>query len=72
MVSQYTEFGKEVKKKLIDVGMTQRKLCEEVSTQTGKYFDDSLLSKIFRGQTYPFMDKFVDAIKDILKMNGSD
>lgn len=49
-MAQITEFGKEVKKRLIDMDKKQTWLIEEVRARTGLYFDDSYLSKIFTGK----------------------
>lgn len=45
-----TDFGKEVKKRLIDMDKKQTWLIEEVRARTGLYFDDSYLSKILTGK----------------------
>ncbi len=56
-----TPFGKKVKKRLIDMGMTQVELAERVGI-TDKY-----LSKILYG--YRPGTKYVEKIKSILKMD---
>lgn len=63
---QFTEFGKEVKKKLIDIGQTQEWLIEEVKTKTGLYFDSSYLHKILVGKIAT--PKIVQAIQDIINL----
>lgn len=60
----YTGFGKEVKKRLIDMDKTQEWLYEQVTEKTGLYFDSSYLSKIMRGVYTP--EKMVQAIREIL------
>ena len=44
-----TDFGKEVKKKLIDMGRRQSWLIEEVNNRTGMKLDNSYFQKIMRG-----------------------
>lgn len=60
----YTAFGKEVKKRLIDLEKSQGWLCEQVRAKTGLYFDDSYLSKICTGSYTPA--KMVDVLREIL------
>lgn len=45
-MSKFCDFGKKIKKKLIDIDQTQNWLIEEVRMDTGKYFDSSYLYKI--------------------------
>lgn len=63
---QFTAFGKEVKKRLIDMGRTQEWLIEQVRNQTGLYFDSSYAYKIFTGQRNTL--KIVQAIREILDL----
>lgn len=57
-------FGKEIKKRLIDLGKTQTWLIDRVGEATGLYFDGSYMYKIQTGQlTTP---KIVQAISEIL------
>lgn len=62
----YTQFGKTVKKRLIDIDRSQGWLCERVREKTGMYFDDSYLSKICTGARSP--KKMVAAIREILEL----
>ena len=65
-MAQITEFGKEVKKRLIDMDKKQTWLIEQVQERTGLYFDDSYLSKIFNGKlTTPGI---IQAIREIMDM----
>ena len=59
-----TPFGKEVKKRLIDLDKEQKWLIESVARRTGLYFDDSYLWKICNGLLKP--PKIIEAICDIL------
>lgn len=70
-MAQFTDYGKEIKKRLIDMDQTQTWLCREVSAKTGKYFDDSYLSKICRGNIAPFMEGAIAAINEILGIDAS-
>lgn len=49
-MAQFTVFGKDIKKRLIDLEHTQVWLIEQVRQITGLYFDDSYLYKIQTGQ----------------------
>ena len=44
------DFGKEIKKRLVDIEQTQEWLIAEVSKDTGKYFDSGYLHRILRGE----------------------
>ena len=59
-----TEFGKAIKKKLIDLDQPQVWLIEQVKMKTGLYFDDSYLYKIVTGKLAS--PKVVTAIREIL------
>ncbi len=59
-----TQFGKAVKKKLVDIDRNQNWLIEQVRIKTGLYFDSSYMGKILTGQlTTP---KIIQAIREIL------
>lgn len=60
----YTEFGKSVKKRLIDLGQNQEWLYAQVREKTGMYFDSSYLYKIMTGRCSP--EKMVRAISEVL------
>ena len=61
-----TEFGKQVKIKLIQMDKPQKWLNEEVIRRTGLYFDDSYLHRIVTGKNSN--PKIVSAIKEILEI----
>ena len=61
-----TEFGKQVKIKLIQMDKPQKWLNEEVIKRTGLYFDDSYLHRIVTGKNSN--PKIVRAIKEILEI----
>ena len=63
-MAQFTVFGKDIKKRLIDLEHTQ------VRQTTGLYFDDSYLYKIQTGQLAT--PKIVSAIRDILELPGDE
>lgn len=69
-MAQFTEFGKEIGKKLIDLGKPQIWLIDAVRNKTGLYFDDSYLYKIKTGQIAT--PKIVQAIREILDMSEPD
>ena len=59
-------FGKEIKKRLIDLEKTQAWLIDRVSESTGLYFDGSYMYKIQTGQLAT--PKIVQAICEILDL----
>lgn len=69
-MTNLTEFGKEVKKKLVDLGETDKWLIEQVREKTGLYFDDSYLYKIRSGKLAT--PKIVTAIREILDLPAQD
>lgn len=44
------QFGKQIKKRLVDINQTQKWLIEAVAFDTGKYFDRGYLHRILRGE----------------------
>ncbi len=68
-MAQMTEFGKEISKKLIDLGKPQNWLIAQVKEKTGLYFDDSYLYKIKTGQVAT--PGIVQAIREILELSNS-
>lgn len=65
-MAQFTAFGKDVAKRLIDLDRDQVWLIEQVREKTGLYFDRSYLHKIRTGQlTTP---KVLAAIREILEL----
>ena len=61
-----TPFGKEVKKRLVDLEQKQAWLIEQVTEKTGLYFDGSYLHKVMTGQLNT--PKILQAIREILDM----
>lgn len=61
-----TPFGKEIKKRLIDLDRNQAWLIERVCEKTGLYFDRSYMGKIMRGRLCT--PKIVNAICEILEI----
>lgn len=49
-LAQVTEYGKAVKKRLIDINQTQEWLMKEVTEKTGRFVDSGYLYKIMAGQ----------------------
>lgn len=66
----WSDFGIEVKMKLLQRGMKQTELIQAVRDDTGLFFDDSYLYKILRGERKP--DKIVQSICRILNIQGSE
>lgn len=65
-----TAFGKDIKKRLVDIEQTQAWLIEQVGERTGLYFDRSYMHKIQTGQLAS--PKIVQAIRDILDLPERD
>ena len=66
--STITAYGKKVKKRLVDLEMSQHDLIEAVKENTGMFFDNSYLYKILRGERKP--DAIITAINEILSIEG--
>ena len=66
----WSDFGLEVKMKLLQRGMKQTELIQAVRDDTGLFLDDSYLYKILRGERKP--DKIVQSICRILNIQGSE
>lgn len=62
-----TDFGKEIKKRLIDMDKSQKWLIEQVSAETGLYFDRSYIHKIMTGKLDSH--KIVSAICKVLEIS---
>lgn len=67
--AKITEFGKEVKKRLVDIDCNQNWLIEQVRIKTGLYFDSSYMSKILTGQLAT--PGIIQAIREILNISES-
>ena len=65
-----TPFGKQIKKRLVDIDRTQAWLIEQLRAVTGLYFDRSYMHKIQTGQLST--PKIVRAIQDILDLPEQD
>lgn len=63
-----SEFGKTVKKRLIDLDKNQNWLIGEVKAETGMFIDSSYLQKIMSGDRTP--QKMIDAISKILEIEN--
>lgn len=69
-MAQITAFGKEVKKRLVDIDHQQAWLVREVRKETGQFFDGGYLRKILTGQRNA--PKMVHAIRKILDLPEQD
>lgn len=65
-MTQPTDFGKEVKKKLVDINQTQSWLIDQVRGKTGMFLDNGYLNKIMTGQRNA--PKIKQAIREILEL----
>ena len=66
--SKFTDFGLDVKTKLLRMGKEQRWLEEVVAEKTGLYVDSGYLYKILTGQRNA--PKIVEAIREILNIQA--
>ena len=69
-MAKLSAFGKEVKKRLVDLEKPDLWLIEQVRERTGLYFDDSYLYKIRAGILAT--PKIVTAIREILELPEQD
>lgn len=65
-VATITPFGKEIKRRLIDLDKNQTWLIEQVKQKTGLFFDSSYMSKIMTGKLST--PKITQAICEILEI----
>lgn len=65
-MAQFTEFGKDIVKRLIDIDHDQVWLINQVRERTGLYFDSSYLHKIRTGKLAT--PKILAAIREILDL----
>lgn len=68
-MAQFTDFGKKVKHRLIDLGKSQEWLVGEVRRRTGKYMDSGYLSKILTGAESGV--NIIPAIREILGLEDA-
>lgn len=61
-----TPFGKEVKKRLVDLEQSQNWLMQQITEKTGLFVDSSYMHKVFTGERNA--PKIVQAIKEILEI----
>lgn len=66
-MAKFTNFGKTIKKTLIDLDKNEVWLIEQVKSRTGLYFDNSYLYKIKTGQHST--PSIVGAICEILQID---
>ena len=65
-----SDFELEVKMKLLQRGMKQTELIQEVQSDTGLFLDDSYLYKILRGERKP--EKIIQSICKILEIEQKE
>lgn len=64
------QYGKEIKKRLVDIDKTQEWLISKVSKDTGLYFDRSYLHKVMVGKSNN--PKIKASIEKVLSMAGEE
>ncbi len=67
-VVKICQYGKEIKKRLVDIDKTQEWLINKVSEDTGLYFDRSYLHKVMVGKNNN--PKIKASINKVLGMVG--
>lgn len=65
-MAKVCDFGKEIKKRLVEIEQTQEWLIAKVAQDTGKYFDGGYLQRIFRGEVST--PGIVESINRILEL----
>ena len=66
--AKFCQYGKQIKKRLVDIDKPQVWLIEQVHKDTGLYFDDSYLHKIMTGKNNNL--KIKASIEKVLGMAG--
>lgn len=66
--AKLTNFGKDIKKRLLDIEKNQNWLIEKVKEKTGLYFDSSYMNKIMTGTLKT--PSIVNAVCDILELQA--
>ena len=59
-MSKLCNFGKEIKKRLVDIDKNQEWLITEVRADTGLYFDTGYLHKILVGRIVASISKILE------------
>ena len=65
-MAKLCEFGRDIKKRLVEIDQTQNWLIAQVSADTGLYFDGSYLYKVLVGKLKT--PKIIESIKKILAL----
>lgn len=65
-MTKLCDFGKEIKKRLVDIDKNQEWLIAQVKQDTGLYFDSSYLHKVLVGKIAT--PKIVESICKVLKI----
>lgn len=68
-MSSVSSYGKEIKKRLVDIEKNQNWLIDQVKERTGLFFDSSYLHKIMTGSLKT--PSIVAAINEILNIEGT-
>lgn len=67
MKYKYSDFGKQVKIRLININKTQEWLISEINKDTGLFIDSSYLNRILTGRNNS--NKIISSIKKILSID---
>ena len=68
--SKLCQYGKEIKKKLVDIDKNQAWLIEQVQQDTGLYFDSGYLYKVLTGRIKtPTIVQSIDRVLGVSSMH---
>lgn len=70
MKYEYSNFGKAVKKELIEINKSQEWLIEQIKCKTGLFVDSSYLNRIITGRSKN--KKIINAIAEILELDNDE
>ncbi len=71
--AKFCQYGKEIKKRLVDIDKTQTWLIEQVKQDTGLYFDDSYLYKVMAGKNNnPKIKASIEKVLGVVVKEGED
>lgn len=70
MATNFSEYGKKIRYRLLDLDENQNWLIEQVKNRTGLYFDSSYLHKIMSGSLST--PSIVGAINEILEIRSEE
>ncbi|MEA5134621.1 MAG: XRE family transcriptional regulator [Candidatus Fimivivens sp.] len=71
--AKFCQYGKDIKKRLVDIDKPQVWLIDQVHKDTGLYFDDSYLYKVMVGKNNnPKIKASIDKLLNMAGEEGED